>query len=55
MMPELPRLRDFANRYTAAWCSRNSASVAAHFSPNGSLTINDGAPAVGRSAITEAA
>ena len=29
--------------------------MAAHFSPDGSLTINDGTPAVGRDAITEAA
>ena len=49
------RLRDFATRYTAAWCSQDAASVAAFFSPNGSLTINGGAPAVGRRAITEAA
>jgi len=49
------RLRDFAARYTAAWCSQDAASVAAFFSPSGSLTINGGAPAIGRSAITEAA
>jgi predicted ester cyclase len=49
------RLRDFATRYTAAWCSQDAASVAAFFSPNGSLTINGGVPAVGRRAITEAA
>ena len=47
--------RAFAMRYTAAWCSQDPASVAAHFSPGGSLTINGGAPAVGRSAIAEAA
>ena len=46
--------RDFATRYTAAWCSQDASSVAAFFAPNGSLTINDGAPAVGRRAITEA-
>jgi predicted ester cyclase len=49
------RLREFATRYTAAWCSKDAARVAAFFSPNGSLAINGGAPAVGRSAITEAA
>lgn len=48
-------LRDFAARYTAAWCSQDAASVAAFFSPAGSLTINDGVPAVGRSAIAGAA
>jgi len=52
---QVTTLRDFARRYTAAWCSQNAASVAAFFSPNGSLTINGGSPSVGRSAITEAA
>lgn len=49
------RLRDFAQRYAAAWCSRDAASVAAFFAPNGSLRVNDNAPAVGRDAITEVA
>ena len=54
MMPERARLQDFAKRYTAAWCSQNASSVAAFFVPNGSLSVN-GAPAVGRRAITEVA
>jgi hypothetical protein len=49
------KLNDFAIRYTAAWCSQNAASVASFFSPEGSLKINDGAPSVGRTAITGAA
>ncbi len=49
------QLRNLAEGYTAAWCSQNAASVAAFYSPDGSLTINDGPPAVGRAAITEAA
>ena len=49
------RLREFAQRYTAAWCSQNASSVAAFFSPGGSLTINGGTPSVGREAITQAA
>jgi nuclear transport factor 2 (NTF2) superfamily protein len=48
-------LRDFAARYTAAWCSRNAASVAAFFSEDGSLRVNDDSPAVGRSAVTQVA
>lgn len=48
-------LTDFAIRYTAAWCSQNAASVAAHFGERGSLTINEGEPSVGRAAITVAA
>jgi hypothetical protein len=52
MTPEPVNLRDFAQRYTAAWCSQNAASVAAFYSPNGSLSVNDSAPAAGREAIT---
>jgi SnoaL-like polyketide cyclase len=51
----MTELRDFAARYTAAWCSGNAASVSAFFAPGGSLTINGGIPSVGRGAITEAA
>ena len=54
MLPQ-PSPRDFAERYAAAWSSREAARVAAFFSPNGSLTINGGPPAVGRAAITHAA
>jgi hypothetical protein len=35
-------LAQFAERYTAAWCSQNAASVAGFFSPDESLTINRG-------------
>jgi uncharacterized protein (TIGR02246 family) len=55
MMLELNALRDFAKHYTAAWCSQNPAAVAAHFAPQGSLTINNGVPSIGRAAITAAA
>jgi uncharacterized protein (TIGR02246 family) len=48
-------LEDFARRYTAAWCSQDAASVAAFFAPGGMLTINRGAPSVGRVAITASA
>ena len=46
-------LRDFATRYTAAWCNQDPARVAAFFSEDGSLQVNDGEPAVGRDAIAE--
>jgi len=49
------QLHDFAGRYTAAWCSGDPAQVAEHYAPEGSLTINGGAPSIGRAAITEAA
>ncbi|HEY2353088.1 MAG TPA: SgcJ/EcaC family oxidoreductase [Candidatus Acidoferrum sp.] len=48
-------LREFAARYTAAWCSHDPAAVASFFSPAGSLTVNDGALAVGREAIAAVA
>jgi predicted ester cyclase len=55
-MPADPsKLREFAVRYTAAWCSQDAASVAAFYSADGSLSVNDSAPAVGRSAITAVA
>jgi predicted ester cyclase len=55
MKPEPSQLRDFAERYTAAWCSRDAASVAAFYSPSGSLSINGDAPAIGRRAISDVA
>ncbi len=55
MIADPSKLRDFALRYTAAWCSQDAASVAAFYAPDGSLSINDGIPAAGRSAITKVA
>ena len=55
MSLDFAQLHDFATRYTAAWCSQNPESVAAFFSPNGSLKINDESPAIGRDALIEAA
>jgi hypothetical protein len=48
-------LNDFATHYTAAWCSQHAAKVASFFEEQGSLKINEGTPAVGRAAITNAA
>lgn len=55
MQDRMTQFRDFATRYTAAWCSQDAANVAKFFATNGSLTINGGTPSVGRSAITKAA
>ena len=55
MTLEPDQVHDLARRYTAAWCSQDPASVAEHYTPEGSLAINDGPPSVGRAAITEAA
>ena len=49
------RLDEFATRYTGAWCRHSASSVAAFYSESGSLTINDGPPAVGRKAVERAA
>jgi hypothetical protein len=48
-------LTKFAQRYAEAWCSQNPESVAAFYAENGSLSVNDGPPAVGRAAIAEVA
>ena len=49
---ELARL---AKRYADAWCSRNPHAVAAFFADRGSISINNGPPAVGRAAIAKEA
>ena len=55
MAADPDKLRELAESYTAAWCSGDPASVAAHYAPNGSLAINGGEPAVGREALTAVA
>jgi len=54
-MKDLAGLTKFATRYAEAWCSQNPESVAAFFAANGSLTVNDRPPAVGRAAIAQIA
>jgi hypothetical protein len=48
-------LRAFATGYAQAWCSQNPEKVAAFFAENGSLSVNDGPPAIDRPAIAEVA
>lgn len=55
MRTDPAKLRDFATRYTAAWCSQNPTSVAECYAVTGSLSINGGTPAVGRKAVAEVA
>ena len=52
---EAERVREFAAQYTAAWSSQDAASVASFYKQDGSLTINEGDPSVGREAITAVA
>jgi predicted ester cyclase len=54
-MNDLAESTRFAKRYAEAWCSQKPESVAAFFAENGSLSVNGGAPAVGRAAIAEEA
>lgn len=49
------QLTDFATRYAAAWSSQNPGRLASFYTENGSLTVNAGAPSVGRAAITATA
>jgi len=49
------QLREFAQRYAKAWCSQDPENVAAFFAERGSISINNGPPAVGRAAIAKEA
>src|ERR1041384_2494926 len=48
-------IKEFAFRYTEAWCSHDADRVASFFAENGSLKINDAVPSMGRAAIANAA
>jgi len=49
----MDEMRDFAERYTAAWNSQDPTQVADFFTEEGVLTINGGIPHEGRDAIAE--
>jgi len=38
-------IEKLAQSYTAAWCSRDAARVASHYSPGATIAINGGEPA----------
>ena len=50
-MNDRAELDKFTQRYAKAWCSQNPANVAAFFAECGSISINNGPPAVGRAGI----
>jgi uncharacterized protein (TIGR02246 family) len=54
-MNDPAQLSDFAKRYAKAWCSQDPEKIAAFFAENGSISINNGPPAVGRAAIAREA
>ena len=49
------QLENLGKKYAAAWSSQDPGSVAAFFSPGGSLKVNTDPPAIGREAITKVA
>jgi hypothetical protein len=54
-IPETERIYDpivFAKSYAQAWCSQKPEYVALFYAEDGALNINNGAPAVGITAIT---
>ena len=52
---DVETMTEFGARYTAAWSSHDAVAVASFYSADGSLTVNDGDPAVGREAIAAVA
>jgi len=53
--PQGDALDRFAEDYTTAWCSGDPERVAAFFTEDGVLTVNDGSPCIGRAAIADSA
>jgi predicted ester cyclase len=54
-MNDRAELTKFAKRYAEAWCSQDPEKVAVFFAERGSISINNGPPAVGRVAIAKEA
>ena len=48
-------LEAFGARYAAAWSSQNPTLLASFYAENGSLSVNEGPPSVGRVAIAATA
>jgi uncharacterized protein (TIGR02246 family) len=53
--PDLEELNQFAARYAEAWSGGDPAAFAQLYAEDGSLTINDGQPSVGRGAVEQTA
>lgn len=49
------QIRELAESYAEAWCSQVAGKVALHYEEDGSLSVNEGAPAFGRAAIADVA
>ena len=48
-------LEDFGSRYASAWSSQDPVLLASFYAADGSLTVNDGPPSIGRAAIAATA
>ena len=48
-------LTDLGTRYAAAWSSQDPEALASFYAKDGRLTVNDGPPGIGRTAIAGAA
>jgi len=55
MSVKVSDLTQKATDYAKAWCSKDPEAVAAHYSPQGEITINRGEALAGRAAIAEMA
>jgi len=53
--PDLEELNQFAAGYAEAWSGGDPAAFAQFYAEDGSLTINDGRPSVGRDAVEQTA
>jgi uncharacterized protein (TIGR02246 family) len=51
----MTELEHFGTRYAAAWSSQDPALLASFYAADGSLTVNDGPPSIGRDAIAATA
>lgn len=49
------KMIDFAEKYTAAWNSKDPEKMASFYAENGSLIINEGEPSTGRKQLAKTA
>ncbi len=52
---EPEKMLEFGEQYTAAWNSRKPEKMASFYAEDGTLTVNNGTPAVGRKQLMETA
>ena len=52
---EHEKMIEFGEKYTAAWNSKKPENVASFYTEDGSLTVNNGTPAVGRNQLAATA